>query len=189
MAETLNTAPVSGTEMEIVNKVAQSGLVQIDLEEWYPEGVRTLLDIAPQLWQGLILKEKDFRQWIKEHDWQAYGGHHVAITCSADAIVPTWAFMLVATKLAGVAETVTFGSLEDLEATLFRRLIEQLNVDDYRGAKVVVKGCSNKPVPLAAYVALTAHLAPVVASLMFGEPCSTVPLMKNIPPRVAIPKG
>lgn len=166
-------------ENEIVNKVASSSLVQIDLEELYHPAPRILYDLKQNLFMELILKEKDFRDFIKEHDWSQYKGANVALTCTADAIVPTWAFMLLATKLAPVVNKLVFGSLEDLETALYTEAIDKLNFDDYKAAKVVVKGCSNKPVPVSAYTHLTAKLTPIVSSLMFGEPCSTVPLLKN----------
>ena len=164
---------------EIVNRVAASGLITIDLEELYPSGERVLYDLAQNLWQGLVLKEKDFRAFLKEKDWSEYAGKHVAIACSEDAIVPAWASMLLATKLQEHAQTVFFGSLEALEVVLFDRMINQLNAIEYNDARVVIKGCSKLPVPQHAYVALTAHLVPVVKSLLFGEPCSTVQLYKR----------
>jgi len=164
---------------EIVNRVAASGLITIDLEELFPSGDRVLYDLAQNLWQGLVLKEKDFRTFIKEKDWTEYAGKHVAIVCSEDAIVPAWASMLLATKLQNHAQTVFFGSLEEMEVVLFDRMIQQLSTSDYSDARVVIKGCSKLPVPQHAYVALTAKLVPVVKSLLFGEPCSTVPLYKQ----------
>ncbi len=163
----------------IVNRVASSGLLTIDLEDYYQEGERELLDIAPALFQGLILREKDFRQWVKERDWGQYAGKLVAIYCSADAIVPTWAYMLLATKLEPFTKMLVFGNLETLEEVLFRKALEQIKPEDFEGAKVVVKGCSNKPVPTAAYVEVSRKLAPVVSSIMYGEPCSTVPVYKR----------
>ncbi|WP_089684761.1 DUF2480 family protein [Catalinimonas alkaloidigena] len=168
----MDTAP-------IVNRVAQSTLVTFDLEEYYHPGERVLLDLADQLYQGLILREKEFRAFVKEHDWSQYHGKNVAITCSADAIVPTWAYMLVATRLASVANMVVFGDLGALEDALFRQALHQVNPEDFRDAKVVVKGCSHRPVPISAYVEITRLLQPVAFSLMYGEPCSSVPLYKK----------
>lgn len=166
-------------ENSIVNRVAASGLVTIDLEDFYQEGERVGLDIAPVLFQGMILREKDFREWVKEQSWEQYEGKLVAVFCSADAIVPTWAYMLLATKLEPYARMVVYGSLETLEEVLFRKALEQIKPEEYEGAKLVIKGCSNKPVPIAAYVEVCRKLAPVAASIMYGEPCSTVPVYKR----------
>ncbi|MDW7694165.1 DUF2480 family protein [Flammeovirgaceae bacterium SG7u.111] len=163
----------------IVNRVANSALVSIDLEELYQPGERVLLDIKDQLFQGLILREKDFREYVKNHDWQQYEGEFVAITCTADAIVPTWAFMLLASKLEPVAKHFVFGDLEALETKLFTDAIAQLNLDDYTDKPVVIKGCSDKPVPVSAYVELVRVLRPKVRTIMYGEPCSTVPVYKK----------
>lgn len=166
-------------EHEIVNRVASSGIISIDLEEYYHSGERVLLDIGPQLYEGLILKEKDFRNYLKNEKWESYRGKNVAIICSADAIIPTWAYMLLAAKLQPVANKLVYGNLEDLEIALFHEAIQKIDPDQFKDAKVVVKGCSNIPVPIQAYVELTAKLVPVVSSLMFGEPCSTVPVFKK----------
>lgn len=166
-------------ENMIVNRVAASGLITIDLEDYYQEGERVALDIAPALFQGLMLREKDFRQWVKDQNWEQYNGKFVAVFCSADAIVPTWAYMLLATKLEPFARMVVYGNLETLEEVLFRKALEQIKAEDYEGAKLVIKGCSNKPVPTAAYVEICRKLAPVAASIMYGEPCSTVPVYKK----------
>ncbi len=163
----------------IINKVSQSGLLTINLEEMYDESPRKLVDIKDQLYMGLMLKEKEFRDYIKTNDWEAYRDCLVAVTCSADAIVPTWAYMLVANKLSGVAKQFIFGSPEELESLVFIRQIDALDLDTYEGQRVVVKGCSDKPVPVSAYVYLTAKLTPVVKSIMYGEPCSTVPVYKK----------
>lgn len=163
---------------EIINRVAQSSLLSIDLEALYPAGRRILYDLKDNLFQGLILKEKDFRTFLRTHDWYAYQDAHVAITCSTDAILPTWAFMLVALHLQPHAKTIVHGDLQILENELFKTLIDALDVEEWRDKKVVVKGCSKLPVPASAYTHLAYRLRPVVASLMFGEPCSTVPLYK-----------
>ncbi len=164
---------------KIVNKVAQSGLVVFDLEEIFPEGERVLLDIQEQLFHGLILKEKDFRNYISTNDWSTYNEKHVAITCSADAIIPVWAFMLLSVALKDHAKTVVFGTLEDLEIQLFRKKLDTVNWSDYQDARVIVKGCSHKPVPDAIYIETSNRLLPYVKSMMYGEPCSTVPLFKR----------
>jgi hypothetical protein len=163
----------------IINKVSQSGLATIDLETYYDESPREVYDIKEQLFMGLMLKEKEFRDFIKTNDWTKYTGKHVAIVCSADAIVPTWAFMLVANKLSGLAKSFVFGDLNVLEFSLFKNEIDAINFEDYKDQRVVVKGCSKKPVPVSAYVYLTEKLTPIVKSIMYGEPCSTVPVYKR----------
>jgi len=164
--------------MEIVNKVEESGLVQFDLEEIYPAGERVLFDLKGWLFEELILKEKDFRDRIKNHDWNSYLDKFVAITCSADAIVPTWAFMLIASQLEPFAKKIVFGDLKKMEEVLFHEAISKLNPENFRNQKVVIKGCSDN-VPVSAYVDLTEFLRPLVKSMMYGEPCSTVPLYKS----------
>ena len=163
----------------IVNRVASSALVTFDLEEYYEHGDRVVLDIADQLYQGLILREKDFRDFIKNHDWKQYEGKFVAIICSADAIVPTWAFMLVMIALEPYARLAVFGSLEALEEQIFRRKLSEIDWARFQGNKVVIKGCSKVNVPVAIYVEATARIRPYASSIMFGEPCSTVPLFKK----------
>ena len=164
---------------EIINKVKQSGLIQIDLEDLRPKGERVFIDIAPQLFMGLALREKDFRTFIQTHDWSQYHGKHVAIACSADAIIPTWAYMLISSQLSGKASTIVYGSLADLEKHLFEQVIQDMDLVPYDDAKIVIKGCSKESVPLDAYVSLTNRLRPLARSLFFGEPCSTVPIYKK----------
>jgi hypothetical protein len=164
---------------EIVNKVAQSGLITIDLEEYYPEGKRILFDMKPLLFQELILREKDFREFLKNEDWSKYKDAYIALTCSNDAIVPTWAYMLLTLALQPHAKKIVYGNLETLETVLFEEIIEKLDIAPYKDARIVIKGCSNKPVPVSAYVALAEKLKPVAKSIMYGEPCSTVPLYKQ----------
>jgi hypothetical protein len=163
----------------IINKVAQSGLITLDPAEFYQPGERVIYDIKDNLFQGLILREKDFREFIKEHDWTQYQDKNVGIICSADAIVPAWAYMLLANRMAPYARDIVFGNEDILETVLFDKAIEKLNVEQYRDQRMVIKGCGDVPVPVSAYVALTKKLTPVVKSLMFGEPCSTVPLYKR----------
>lgn len=165
-------------EGEIVNKVAQSGLITIDLEELYTQGERVLLDIRDRLFQGLILREKDFREFVSTHDWSQYKDKYVAITCSADAIVPVWAYMLLTVNLEPYTKRIVFGELETLEMVLYNEALTKLDIAQYKDARIVIKGCSNLPVPKAAYVELTRLLRPVAKSIMYGEPCSTVPLYK-----------
>lgn len=166
-------------EEEIVNRVKQSGLIQLDLEEMRIPGERIFLDIKPQLFMELVLKEKDFRNFLAEHDWASYQGKHVAVGCSNDAIIPTWAFMLLSIQLSLYAKTIVFGTLDDLEKTLFKQSIDELDIQELIGARVVIKGCSKESVPTDAYVQVAQKLQPVVKSLFFGEPCSTVPLFKR----------
>lgn len=165
-------------ENQIVNRVAGSALVTLNLEEYYQPGERVLLDITDQLFQGLILKEKDFRNFIKEHNWTQYQNKFVAITCTADAIVPTWAFMLLSIALHPRAKKIVFGSLTDLEEVLFREALQKIDWSSFKDSKVVVKGCSKVEVPVSIYVEAVNQLMPYATSLMFGEPCSTVPLYK-----------
>ncbi len=164
---------------EIVNKVAQSGLVSVDPASFYPPGERVLYDIKDNLFMSLMLREKDFREFVKNHDWQQYAGKNVAITCTADAIVPTWAYMLLANRMAPYAREIVFGNMEALETILFEKALTGLNVEQYRDQRVVIKGCGDVAVPNSAYIELTKRLTPVVKSLMFGEPCSTVPIYKR----------
>lgn len=162
-----------------VNKVASSGLMVFNLEEFYPKGERFLYDIKDNLFQGLILREKDFRAFVKDHDWSQYQNRNIAITCSEDAIVPTWAYMLLANRMAPFADEVVFGTLETLEAVLFSKALSKIDISTYADQRVVVKGCADFNVPIAAYVEITALLSPVVKSIMYGEPCSTVPIFKR----------
>ena len=163
---------------EIKNKVADSGLTTIDLEELFPEGERVLFDIKPLLFQELILKEKDFREFIKNEDWSKYNNKFVAIICSSDAIVPTWAYMLLSLSLQPFAKKIVFGNLEMLENSLFDELLNKIDFSQYKDSRIVIKGCSGKPVPVNAFVKLSAALKPFAKSIMYGEPCSTVPLYK-----------
>ena len=163
----------------IVNRVAQSSLVTLDLDKLYPVGPRVEWDIKDQLFQGLILKEKDFRDFLKSHDWNQYQGKNMAIICSVDAVVPTWAYMLLAMHLAPYADHVVFGNLEELERSIFQKALASLNLEDYRDAKVIIKGCGSVPVPESAYVEISRLLFGVAGSVMYGEPCSTVPLYKK----------
>jgi len=164
---------------EIVNRVAQSKLVTFDLEEYYPEGTRLQLDIKEWLFEDLILKEKEFRNQVALHNWEQYNDAYVALNCSSDAIVPGWAFMLISTKLQPYAKKVVLGSLEDLETTIFQSIIENLEVSDFKEKPVIIKGCSNKPIPPNAYLWATIKLQPVAKSIMYGEACSSVPLFKR----------
>jgi hypothetical protein len=166
-------------EKEIVNRVANSGLITFDLEEYYQPGERVLLDIADQLFQGLVLKEKSFREYIKNTNWSLLRGKYVAITCSADAIIPTWAYMLLTSALQPYARKIVFGNLDDLELKIFSEQLSKIHWNEFSNAKVVIKGCSKVNVPTAVYVEATNLLLPHAASIMFGEPCSTVPVFKK----------
>jgi hypothetical protein len=163
----------------IINKVAQSGLVTLDPAQFYPQGERVVYDIKDNLFHGLMLREKDFREFVKEHDWAQYQDKLVAVTCSADAIVPAWAYMLLANRMAPYAKEVVFGDAEVLETVLFIKQIAAMDAAQYAGQRLVIKGCGDIPVPVSAYVELTKKLTPVAKSIMFGEPCSTVPIYKR----------
>lgn len=167
-------------EDEIINKVANSALITFNLEDYYHKGERILYDIKQNLFQELMLKEKDFREFVKEYDWSQYKGKNVGIICSADAIVPTWAYMLLTTRLEPYANIVIFGDLAELEQALYQAALSQINPEDYRNAKVVIKGCGNLPIPIFAYIEISRILTPVAQSIMYGEPCSTVPIYKKV---------
>ena len=164
---------------EIINRVANSPLITIDLEEIYPEGKRLQLDIAQWLEEGLILREKQFRETLKEFDFSPYKDAFVALHCSTDAILPGWAYLLITSHLQPYAQYITVGTLEDLDRELYDQLITEMNISPYFGKKIILKGCSRKPVPDSAYIQLAQKLLPHVDSLMFGEACSTVPLFKS----------
>jgi hypothetical protein len=164
---------------EIINRVANSKLITFDLEDLYRPGNRQLVDISQWLDQGFILRESEFRKSIKEHDWSQYTNAFVALHCSTDAIVPAWAYMLVATHMQGIAKKIITGDLALLETILYTEIIQGIDVTPYENLPVIVKGCSNKPVPENAYLLLIEKLQPVARSLMFGEACSSVPLYKK----------
>jgi hypothetical protein len=167
------------SEDQIINRVAGSSIKIFDLEEIYESGERAVLDIKDQLYEGMILKEKPFRDFIKTQDWTAYRDKFVAITCSEDAIVPTWAYMLLTSMLQPFARTIVFGGLEALETKIFFESLSRIDWQQFTGAKVVLKGCSKVAVPIAAYVEATRLMRPYASSIMFGEPCSTVPVFKK----------
>ncbi len=164
---------------EIVNRVANSGLVNFDLEAYYPKGQRQLIDLKNWLFEGLILKEKDFRQAVKDYDWAQHQDQYVAIECSADAIVPVWSYMLISNAISPYAKKVVKGNLENLESLIFYELINTLDTEPFVNQRVIVKGCSNLPIPESAYVAITNKLSPIVKSIMYGEACSSVPIYKK----------
>lgn len=163
----------------IVNKVAQSGLISFDLADLNQPGERVVYDIKDNLFHGLMLREKDFREFIKDHNWENYTGKNVAVICSADAIVPTWAYMLLASKLAPFANYVVFGDLELLETTLYLNALDKLDLSKYKDQRLVIKGCGEIAVPTAAFMAITTKLTTIAKSVMYGEPCSTVPIFKR----------
>lgn len=163
----------------IENKVAKSGLINIDLAKYYPKGERVLFDIKPLLWQEFVLKEKDFRQFIKENDWSVYQDKFVAVYNTADAIVPSWAYMLVVSALEPYAKKVVYGNLEALETVIFiDSLHKNFKGAEYTDKRVIVKGCGDLPITNAAYLEVVNLLKPHVKSLMFGEACSSVPVYK-----------
>ncbi len=170
---------MSTNEQPIVNRVANSKLVTFDLEDYYPKGKRVRLDIKDWLFEGLILREKDFRALAETHDWETYQDAYVALHCSNDAIVPGWAFMLLTTKLQPYAAQVVQGDLVQLETLLYHDIIQNLDISEFKDRMVIIKGCSKKPVPPNAYLWITSRLQPVVKSLMYGEACSSVPLFKR----------
>ena len=166
-------------EKPLVNRVAKSGLITLNLEEYFPSEAVVSFDLKDYLYMELILKEKDFRTALKEHDWAQYEGKHIALHCSTDAIVPTWAFMLVTTYAAPYALSITQGNIENVYATHYQKTLAKLDVAQYENQRIVIKGCSNKPVPVAAYTELVRLLQPYAKSIMYGEPCSTVPIYKK----------
>lgn len=162
-----------------VNKVAESGLIEIDLEQYFPEGEVVVFDLKGYLFMGLILKEKDFREALKNLDFTLYQDKLVAVTCTADAIIPVWAYMLVASYLQPFAKEMVMGDAAFLHETIFLRNINKINVNDFLDKRVVIKGCGDKEVGPVAYLEITKLLRPAVKSIMYGEPCSTVPVYKK----------
>jgi len=164
---------------EIINRVANSVLEVFDLEDYYPNGVRTLIDISQWLQEGFLLKEKDFREALQQHDWSQYKNHYVAIYCATDAIVPAWATILVATYVSPFAQKVVLGNLNNLETALYQDILSALDYTPYQDKPVIIKGCSKKPVPESAYILAVQKLQPLAKSIMYGEACSAVPLYKR----------
>lgn len=164
---------------EIINRVANSKLKVIDLEDYYPEGKRVLFDIKDWLLEGLVLREKDFRQHVSEHDWSQYKGCYVALHCSTEAIVPDWAYMLISLQLQEFSKLTVIGSLDQLESIIYTSIISSLDLTVYKDMPVIIKGCSHKPVPANALILLSQKLKPLAKSIMFGEACSSVPLYKR----------
>lgn len=163
----------------IINRVANSKLELINLEDYYPHGKRVVLDIKDWLYEELVLREKEFRQQAKLFDWEQYNDCYVALTCSSNVIVPAWAYMLLSTYLAPFANKTILGSLDVLETSIYQDIIKALDVSPYKDKSVIIKGCTNKPIPDNAFIQLTTKLKPLVKSLMYGEACSAVPLYKR----------
>ncbi|HEY6144216.1 MAG TPA: DUF2480 family protein [Flavobacterium sp.] len=164
---------------EIENKVANSILEVFDLEDYYPKGIRAQIDISQWLLEGFLLKEKDFREHLKNHDWSQYQDQYVAINCSTDAIVPAWASILVAIQLAPFAKKIVNGNFEDLDSALYEEILSKIDYSVYENKPVIIKGCSKKPVPTRAYILAAHHLQGFARSIMYGEACSAVPLYKS----------
>jgi hypothetical protein len=164
---------------EIINRIANSKLINIDLEELYPNGKRILFDIKDWLFEGIILKEKDFREHVANHDWSQYQDNYVALTCSEDAIIPSWAYLLLSSELAPFAKKIVVGNLVMLETVLFQDIIQDFKVDDFKDKPIIIKGCAEKPIPPSAFAFLIQKLQPLAKTIMYGEACSTIPLYKR----------
>jgi hypothetical protein len=165
---------------EIVNRIANNkNLITFDLEEYYPKGDRILFDIKDWLFEGLILREKEFRKHVLDHDWSQYQDAYIALTCSTDAIIPAWAYLLLTSSLQPFTKKVVVGSLEVLETILYAEIINTIDIVTYQNKFIIIKGCANKPVPPGAYIDLIQKLQPVARSIMYGEACSSVPLYKK----------
>ena len=167
---------------EFVNKVAESGLITIDLENWYPKGEIVVFDLKDYLFMGMIVKEKEFRDTLKNTDWEVYRNKMVSVVCSVDAIIPSWAFMFVASYLQPVCKELALATPEEMRKQVFLRNIQSINSVDYKDQRVIVKGCGDTPIGDFAYLEIARILRPVVRSLMYGEPCSTVPVFKKQTP-------
>jgi hypothetical protein len=163
----------------IINKVAESGLITLDPEKYYPKGETAVFDLKDFLFMGLILKEKDYREALKNYDWEKYRDKHVAITCTADAVIPVWAYMLAASYLQPVAKEIVMGDEKELHKTVFLKNLSHINLNEFADKRVVIKGCGETPIGDFVYMELTKLLRPVVKSIMYGEPCSTVPVYKK----------
>lgn len=164
---------------EIKNKVAESGLITVDLENYYPQSAAAGFDIKDFLFMEMLLKEKDFRESVEKHNWMQYAGKDVGIYCSTDAIIPMWAYMLIVSKLSGVAASVSFGTPDEVFKNRYIEQIQKIDPSPFEGKRVVVKGCGEKEIPACVYTEISKKLIPVVKSLMYGEPCSTVPVYKK----------
>ena len=167
-------------EEPLINKVAESGLITLDLETYYPKGETAVFDLKDFLFMGMILKEKEFREALKTLDWEKYRDKNTAITCTADAIIPVWAYMLIASYLQPVAGELVMGDEKELQKTIFLKNISRVNVNEFKDQRIVVKGCGETAIGDFAYMEITKLLRPVVKSIMYGEPCSTVPIFKRL---------
>ncbi len=163
----------------IINKVAESGLITLNLEEFLPKEECVMFDLKQFLFMDLILKEKDFRQALKDFDWRVFEKKYVAVYCSADVIIPLWAYMLSAVYLESVAKEVFYGTVESMREIILLREIENILPEKFNEKRIVIKGCGDTSIPASAYLAITKKLKPYVKSLMYGEPCSTVPVYKK----------
>ena len=164
---------------QFINKVAESGIITLDHSTYIPTGETAVFDMKDHLFMGLILKEKDFREALKTMDWEQYRDKNVAVTCTADAIIPVWAYMLVASNLEPVAKEIVMGDEKEMHRQLFLKNISKINSDDFADKRVVIKGCGETPIGDFVYMELTKILRPVAKSIMYGEPCSTVPVYKK----------
>ncbi len=164
---------------EIINRIANSKLITLNLEDYYPEGKRVLFDIKDWLFEGFVLREKDFRQKISEYNWEQHHDQYIALTCSTDAIIPAWAFMLISIHIEPYAKTVIIGGLEQLETSIYQNIINSLQVSEFEDKSIIIKGCAKKSVPQNAYIMLANKLKPIAKSIMYGEACSSVPLFKK----------
>ena len=164
---------------EITNRVANSKLVTIDLEDFYPEGKRVLFDIKKWLYKDQILKEKEFRGSVKNYNWDDYKDCYVALTCSSDAIIPSWAYLLITTVLSSKTKKIIVGNLDQLETSIYQDIINDISFDIYKDKPIIIKGCSDKKIPPSAYTLLISKLLPFAKSIMYGEACSSVPLYKS----------
>jgi hypothetical protein len=167
------------TDKPLVNRVAESGLITLNLEDFFPQEEVVVFDIKDYLFMGLILKEKDFRDACKNHDWAQYEGKNLVIDCSADAIIPMWAYMLVTASAAPYAKDIFQGTVDNFYRAYYFKQLAAFDASEYEGKRIVIKGCGDKPVPAEAYVGLTHRLQPYAQSIMYGEPCSTVPIFKR----------
>jgi hypothetical protein len=163
----------------IMNRVEASGLVTIDLEGFYPKEPFKIFDLKDYLFRGLIIREKEYREALKNTNWSEYENKNVAVLCSVDAIIPVWAYMLVATYLQPIAKNIVLGNEEKLMETTLLNNITNIDPQDYAGKRVVIKGCGDVKIPESAYLKITALLLPYAKSIMYGEPCSTVPVYKR----------
>ncbi len=164
---------------EIVNRVANSQLINIDLEDFYPEGERVLFDIKEWLFAEQILKEKDFRESVKNHNWKTYQNKYIALTCSAEAIIPSWAYLLITVELSPFAKKIVVGNFDVLEISIFQEIINQIPIEKYINKPIIIKGCSDRSIPETTYTQLISKLLPITKSIMYGEACSNVPLFKR----------